>query len=322
VPLFGRSRDDSDAPVFDRAVDDQELKTAREAAPRQGYEPAKRLLESTSDPERKDLRVEALGAAGVAGRWVDDWFATEPASLDACLLRGIVELMRGWGARGSGYVDTVSELGAEAFAVGLAGAEMYCQRVIEGRPADATPWVWMLTAARGLELPLEELFVRYEQLVARDRWHRFGHNQMVQGLAEKWSGQPGLALDFARRLSAEAPDGEPVHTVLLEAHAEEDVQQIHLGTSSGDYWRDPAVVRDVQLAAARYLDSPARRRSPRELYDRNIFAYCYSQMGDWSKAKAQFSTIGVFASEDFWGLKGDPVKAFGSARKEAMKRGA
>jgi hypothetical protein len=165
---------------------------------------------------------------------------------------------------------------------------------------------------------MDELFSRYDELVRRDRWHRPGHNQMVQGLAEKWSGEQGVALDFARRTSAEAPEGLPVHTVLGEAHAEEDVQAVHVGRATSDYWQSAGVAEDIRLAEQRSLQSPAYKVCASTKYDHNVFAYCYWQLGDTLKAREHFDALGPYATEDWWGLKTDPTAHFAAARNAVM----
>ncbi|GGN43479.1 hypothetical protein FHR83_001785 [Actinoplanes campanulatus] len=74
-------------------------------------------------------------------------------------------------------------------------------------PADVTALTFMIATARGLQLGPAEATARFDRVVALHPYHQYAHEQRLQGLCAKWSGDDERMLSFARKTVAGAPDG-------------------------------------------------------------------------------------------------------------------
>ena len=108
---------------------------------------------------------------------------------------------------------------------------------------------------------------------------------MIQALARKWGGSHDTMFEFARSESAQAPDGSSVHRVVALAHLE---QWLDLPRETQDgqrpqrtYFRRHEVAAEVLRAADRSIRSPAYVPSRATPADRNAFAMCFYQMGEY-----------------------------------------
>jgi len=68
------------------------------------------------------------------------------------------------------------------------GAVSLCRIAADARPADPTPWVGALAALRLLGRPSSELSPVWQEIRARDPWHREAHLQILGYLSPRRSG--------------------------------------------------------------------------------------------------------------------------------------
>jgi hypothetical protein len=54
--------------------------------------------------------------------------------------------------------------------------------------------------------------------------------------------------------------------------------------------------------------------SRRAVIDRNMFAFCFSLMGDFKAARREFDAIGPIVTASPWSMLGEPVATFMKAR--------
>jgi hypothetical protein len=246
---------------------------------------------------------------------LDTWARACPGSAAALTLRGAVHVVSGWQARGDGAGDTVTERGASVFYDHLERAEHDLGHAVDVDPTDPTPWAVSLISARGLELGVDALEKRWNEVSRRAALHRYAANHMIQGMAEKWGGSHELMFDFARRVSAEAPEGHPVHTVVAEAHIERWLRYHMLGDPEGAdaYVRQGAVRAELRESARRSVASPSWSDHRWHVMDRNVFAMAFSLAED-PLAGAEFEALGPAVADHPWAYLGNPVRAFAAAR--------
>jgi hypothetical protein len=271
------------------------------------------FLQSFQDTEVRDFYVDIL-ADTLEGRptWLDAWVGQEPAALLPRLFRGTHGTKWAWDARGGGSAKTVSDDGWRRFFERLQGAHDDLTIATELDPTDAGPWAMILMVIVGLQLGRERLTAAFDAAQQRHPWHQAAHRSMLQGLAAKWGGSNELMFEFARDTHAHAPEGLGVHTVLAEAHVE---GWLDADLDDG-YWKRPGVREEIMSAAERYLYSPQRVVTPRELRNRNVFAFCFWKLQDRDRLREQLACIdGTITTP--WTLFSRPTAKYAAAQRFA-----
>ena len=125
---------------------------------------------------------------------------------------------------------TVSEESFQSFHEVLEEADDVGRAALDLDPSNPGAACARLTSGRGLGLPADEWWHRFD-VGRRARSTLFpAHHHMLQALCKKWYGSHEMMLDFARRVAREAPVGDPVGVMLAEAHAEYLIEE---GTAPG-----------------------------------------------------------------------------------------
>jgi hypothetical protein len=117
---------------------------------------------------------------------------------------------------------------------------------------------------------------------------------------------------FARDTHAQAPEGLGVHTVLAEAHVE---GWLDADLDDG-YWRRSGVREEIMSAANSYLYSSRRAATPRELRNRNVFAFCFWKLQDRDRLREQLEVIGGTITPP-WTILRQSTANFAAARRFA-----
>jgi len=138
----------------------------------------------------------------------------------AYLIRGAGGVGWAWEARGSGWSDTVTPEGWQLFFDRLRTADQDLHRAGRLDAENPLPWVSLLPAAMGLQIPQAERELRFEQAFLRDPGNLAAHRSFVQCTAGKWSGDDEQMWQFAKDVHAGAPPGSPVHVVVANAYDE------------------------------------------------------------------------------------------------------
>jgi hypothetical protein len=344
VPIFGKAskraarsasagqaeragQGESHGPVVDPLLGDQVAHRFRGELAEGRWQEYHDFLEGVRDWGERNFYVAALAGCFKQNRpeWIEQWKSARPGSALPFLFSGAHQLDWAWDARGSGRARTVAEDAWPVFHTRLVDADRDLAEAAGIDEQDPTSYAQSIRAALGLGLGLAERSNRFGQVARRDRWHAPAHQFMIQALARKWGGSHDTMFEFARSESAQAPDGSSVHRVVALAHLE---QWLDLPRETQDgqrpqrtYFRRHEVAAEVLRAADRSIRSPAYVPSRATPADRNAFAMCFYQMGEYLAQLLQMNLIGPQVTAIPWHyLAGTPSAAYERARTAALAR--
>lgn len=275
------------------------------------------------DPDLRYFYLESLTTLSGRPGWLDEWVAACPGSALPVMFRGRHAIKWAWDARGSGRAKTVKEDAWPVFHRRLVVGDADLARAAELDPDDPAPHAFSIWAAMGLSLGQQEVRRRYDQAAKREPFHTGAAYAMIQATARKWGGSHEAMFAFARDLSGRAPEGHSAHKVIALAHIEAWLDRS--AEKQRTYFSQPAVKDEVRAAAARSIRSPRYQVADSVLQwsDRNAFAFCFRQMGDWDAQLAQMEIIGTRITQAPWQyLSGGAGAAYERARQHAVNQAA
>jgi hypothetical protein len=245
--------------------------------------------------------------------WADEWVAARPDSAIPLLFRGSHGTHWAWQARGSGWANTVKQDAWAVFHSRLVAADEDLTRAAALDPQDPCPWEVSLPVVRGLSLGQVEGRRRFDEAHRRDPWNLFACVDMIQLTAKKWGGSHETMFEFARSVSAQAPEGSSVHRVIPLAHIEKwlDLRNAPLGNQG--YFLQAEVRSEIYAAATKSIRSPHYRDGLTSWGDRNAFAFCFDLMADVAATKEQLKIIGPRITHP-WTMFPDPMARVRQAR--------
>ncbi|MFJ6572913.1 hypothetical protein ACIQNU_36460 [Streptomyces sp. NPDC091292] len=308
-PPLGRSRRRG-APVFDVALDDAPLATARTALAQGRWSVVRSLLADTGDDwDRRGHRVTGLAQESTTAAWARDWRLAEPESADAAALLACATVHRA--LHGKDRPDA---------------ARSACRTAAALAPADPTPWLGLLILERsaGTEEDVVRLF---DEVRHRHPEHHHAHHLMVARLAERRAdaGQDPMheVYDFASWAAEQAPADSPLAVLPVVAHAERYRVLAAAGAESADpvasgHWVGRRA-RQVMKAAFDWWLEWERDDHPRNRVDLNFLTHAKFCGGRPAEAAALFHRIGPHATPAPWSYPDrDPAEAFRAARGAAL----
>jgi len=177
------------------------------------------------------------------GSWIDQTAGQDPLPY---LIRGAGGVGWAWDARGSGWSDTVTQEGWALFFDRLRTADQDLHRAARLDLQDPNPWISLLPAAMGLQIPQAERDLRFEQAFRRDPSNLAAHLSYVQCVAGKWSGDDERMWRFAKDVHAGVPAGSPLRVVVASAFEELVFSN---GRSEGEPPHDLAAAGQVVVEA-------------------------------------------------------------------------
>jgi hypothetical protein len=151
--------------------------------------------------------------------------ATEPTGhrehdADVQGLLALVLTAQAWQFRGRGYASTVEDQALLAFHQILEEADEVGYKALALDPTNPIAGEARLTSGLGLGLPKDEWWTRFEVACKTRPTQYLAHKTMLQAVSQKWHGSHDLMFDFARKVTAAAPIGDPIGAILAIAHAE------------------------------------------------------------------------------------------------------
>ncbi|MEV5548719.1 hypothetical protein AB0L35_21765 [Streptomyces sp. NPDC052309] len=227
----------------------------------------------------------------------------------ALLISGARHVHWGWEARTSARAVDVSREQWQTFYERLRTAEEHLLEAAELRPDWITPWRHLLTSARGMSVDDSVKEARLDAGLRRDPLNPDIHLEWVSQLQPRWGGEPGQALEFARKAFATAPDGHRLGCVVAMAYVEEWVE-----SDDNNCLQHPRIRTELREAAERSILHHAYERRLGWHGDYNMFAMALSLAGS-SKASNVFRELDGVFTEWPWTFMADPQKAYARFRK-------
>ncbi|ANS62297.1 hypothetical protein SLINC_0073 [Streptomyces lincolnensis] len=227
----------------------------------------------------------------------------------ALLISGARHVSWGWEARTSALAVDVSREQWQTFYERLRIAEEHLLEAAELQPDWVTPWRHLLTSGRGMSVDGSVQEARLAAGLRRDPLNVDIHLEWVSHLQPRWGGEPGQALEFARKAFAAAPDGHPLGCAVAMAHIEDWVE-----SDNRDCLQQPRIRTELREAAERSILHHDYERRLGWQGEYNIFAMALSLAGS-SKASNVFRELDGVITEWPWTFMADPEKAYARFRK-------
>ncbi|NNN30648.1 hypothetical protein HLK59_09770 [Streptomyces sp. S3(2020)] len=267
------------------------------------------LLKHTgTDWDRRTHRLSVLAATTAGSRVPSAWTAREPGNTDALLLHAWAQLVQG--RRSGGLSDADSLVRS-------------CYRAAELSPEDPTPWVIVLGVARLERYDRGSVLAVWREALARDRWNREAHLQLLGYLSPEEGGSRVQVLDFVDSVRAGTPADAPTAAVELTAAVRQYQAVVARGgveaLMARDFWRHPPVLHALDRAAATW-PKPGFLRHAAARADLNLLAYALGAAERRSEAAPVFTALeGVVTAWPWNGDGGDPVDVFSYEQSRAAR---
>ncbi|QRP51360.1 DUF4034 domain-containing protein [Amycolatopsis sp. FDAARGOS 1241] len=295
-------------------IPDAEIDSARQALASGDWRAAAQLL--TTIGTNWDRRASLVGRLGdvVANdeTGLERWRAERPGDPSVAAVNADGLLRLAWQVRSGLQAQHVSrEQWAKFFAI-LESAEPAAREAAALAPADPTPWVTMLTIARGRQYDNNAFREVWAQLVARDPVNLAAHGSALQYWCAKWGGSHELMWAFAEEGAAKHPK---LAWLPLEA-----AHEAHFGGVDGA-WQDPRVASAVDRLLP-WLEGEGRD-APGTATSRAYAARALVELGRGREAVEQFRHLGVHADATMWAYSGKgPIVEFRKIRYLACYQAA
>ena len=280
-------------------------------------------LEDTPVEERFEL-IQSLCTTGKQRDAILKAYKRDRASAIAGLLAGNCFVNMAWEARGSGTADTITQAGYMEFITCLHDAEIAFNVAIDRGYAGPEPYIGLITQEMGAGGDPELLKGYYQKANNQYPHHYDVHQNMMCALAEKWGGEPGAALAFARQTCVGDAAPALLRGVLAGAHIECWLYQSMQDEQAADYYfRDSAVMAELSGAFAELRQSDDHNTHYYQAL--NNFAFCFSKAEQVALLRTCLSLLKGRYYEHPWHYSDDsPLAMFdvGYAIDAAVKKAA
>ncbi|MFK0113227.1 hypothetical protein [Streptomyces sp. NPDC091217] len=256
------------------------------------------LAAAGGDWDRRSHRLSVLAAAIPDAGLASAWAAREPRNADALLLHAWVRLERG--LRTGSLPDSASLLKS-------------CYQAAELRPEDPEPWVVLLGVARVERHDRQTALRAWREALARDRWNRQAHLQLLGCLSPEAGGSRHQVIEFIDAVRIRMPGDAPSAAVELTACVGQYLDTVSRGgveaLMARDHWSQP-LVRSVLDRALAAWPSPGFLRHAAALADLNLLAYALVCAERPADAATVFRALDGTATPWPWQCDGDPLTEF------------
>lgn len=214
---------------------------------------------------------------------LDEWCSSRPKSHFPWLIRGSFEIERAWRARTSKLARDVPKEAWPVFHGLLEKAGEYLVKSYELNPGDPNSSTYLMTVARGLSYPREELERYYDNALNACPWHYGARILKAEYLKPKWHGSNEELFEFVEECMSRFGDdpvmGFPLVDAYSELHDELRKQENVLG--AGDVW--PVVQTVYENFFEKY---------PNDIRRRYYYSYYACKAGKYDIAYDQFEIVG------------------------------
>jgi hypothetical protein len=309
--LFGNSNPQAETPD-----DDPEAKRLRAAQKKNDWRTVQDFFGRLNDPNDREFYTAVLSDWKRRPDFFDIWVNASPKCAEAWLLRGAHGVRWAWEARSGAQAEQVAEEAWAIFFERLKQAWGDLNQAVELNPADPTPFGQLIPCAMGLQLEKEIVFKCLEHTLAREVISWQAHSAVLWFICKKWYGSHEEMFDFARSVSASAPDGHGVHALIPIAHHERWLYAAafdHDEELTGNYYEQPEVKRELVDAYNKSLGSNAHRPNKLTRWQSSFFAVGLLRSGAFRQALTELERLDNRVPEYPWAQLGDPVDRFTKA---------
>lgn len=317
VPSVTRAVPEPPDPPVDALLGDPDAYHFRRELDEGRWQEYHDFLTALPDSRQRDFYLLNLIPKGGPRPWVDEWAAARSSSALPLVFRGRGKSQWAWEARGGGRANTVKEDSWPLFHQRLVGADRDFAQAAAADENDPLPHAHSIWVAMGLSLGQDEVRRRYAEVERREHLNGAAGVAMIQATARKWGGSHEGMFQFARSVSAQAPEGHSAHKLIALAHLEQwlDLPRERQPT----YFHHEAVKAEIRAAADRSVRSALYPGGLLDPVDRNPFAMCFYLMRDYEAQLVQMRLIGPHITAAPWQYQGKAGWAYERARQKALQ---
>ena len=319
-PLFGSKQV---KPFIDPSRGDAEAAALRQAAASGNWAAVDAALQATPNGSRREFLVDAIALDTSNLSWVDVWVKEQPSSAAARLMWGACAVQYAWKVRTGAAPQDVAPDKMAGFHDWLVNADEQLQHAATMAPEDGAPWIALLWAGVGLEIPIESATERWENVSRRNPATELGAMAYLTHIGPRWNGRADLMWTFIQDLLSRETDGSPRWFMVPHGHFEQWVaERMHGGSAvhPSRYFEQSHVQRDIIDAYDKYLGSASKRPSELEPQFRELFAASFYLMNARDRLRRELEQIGPGIQNLPWGFLGSTMVAYQSAREAAGLR--
>lgn len=284
-----------DVEPVDETSGDERIATIRAALADGDWEGAADVFASATSAADRELFATHLDGDELLPA-LDAWAEARQNDPDAYLARGSnIALGAARRLRAARPDDPVAR---EAFHAELRDAERDLLWAVELNLDDAVPWTTLLRTGRGLEIPKEELCMRYDESARRAPELAGAHLETLEALGPRGVGSTDEMFAFARTMARSAPEGSLVHGLVPMAHLLHSLDVDDSDPRRRYFSGDPA--REIDFFAKMSVDNEAYEGGPASVEVVNIFAAAFAKCGDLPRARSLLERVGSSRSKRPW----------------------
>ena len=305
---------------LDPALADPVLDAALAACRINDWKPAREALTAAGkDWDRRGVYVQAFGeVAAVAPKWVDYWRTAEPSSPDAAVVFAQSLVVKAWNARKGRYASSTTRDQFQRFHEILKTGADEAMKAADKAPEDPTPWMTMVTAARGLQLSNSAFERVWQELLIRDSLNRRAHIQALQYWQPKWSGSREQAKTFVEDTATRAPHSAVAFQLRLGDQLEIWLPRSR-AVAQARYFRRGSGQEVLRKALDDYWDGTVPTGGGQAALDANWLAWALTLANRWDDACTVWRSLGgCLANVSPWIYMPNQALAFTGLRREAF----
>lgn len=267
------------------------------------------------------LHLAAEWVTGVPqlDEFLDGWVDEAYDSGIPWTVRGLFRIEQAWSDRKQVRARGSEKPGGTDWQRRLEQADADLIRAAEREPQDPTPAAARLWTAMGQGADRGEVRQRFDNLCQLDPLHRPGHESYLTSQTPRWGGSFDEALAFARSV-ARASRGTGLPSLIPRAHLEHFAALHHARDGrAADYFAEDAFREEIRLSFEHSLGHPDYRPDRQRLEDLNVYAFVFTQMGDFGRGLAAFDAMECYLTTYPWSYFGRPETEARSAREQCWR---
>ncbi|MFG3028854.1 hypothetical protein ACGFZJ_09990 [Streptomyces sp. NPDC048253] len=258
------------------------------------------VAESGENWDRRAHRLSVLATCLPNASLAASWLTRAPNSADAMILHSRMALRD---AKATGTAPDES------------GILEDCYQAVRLRPEDPAPWVLILSLMRMQQRPLQQVRTIWQEIVARDPWHREAHLEMLGYLSPAEQGSHMAALDFIDSRLSQMPAGAPSSGLRLTAEVQRYQRNVRRGglneIIASSHWNTQDVASTLDKAQNYWLQ-PGFLRYAAAVADLNVLTFALVASRRFTEAAAAFRAVRGLVTPWPWHIQRNPVEAFAS----------